>query len=187
MYHKKEDLRALRSKECIYEALVRLLSRKKYTQITITELIETAGVGRSTFYRNYDTLDDIIDDRLQKEFQLFYKYIFESSSSELELSTKLFIPVFSFWQDDSTILKVLLKANRANLLNKVFTSYIDTILKEYKVLELSERELEYSTVILSGVIQSVLIKWISTGKKESPEKLTKIITETVFQNKTLLR
>ncbi len=186
MYRKNEDLRARRSKECIYEALVRLLSKKKYNQITITELIETAGVGRSTFYRNYDTLDDILEERLQKEFEKFYTYIFEADTS-LELSTKLFIPVFSYWEDDSTILTVLLKANRGNLLNKMFTTYIDIILKEYKVLELSEQELEYSTVILSGVIQSVLFKWISNGKKETPKQLTKIITETAFQNKTLLR
>ena len=48
------------SKSCLFDALVDLLEEKDLYQIGITELTEKAGVSRTTFYRNYNQISDII-------------------------------------------------------------------------------------------------------------------------------
>ncbi len=53
-----------RRKDCIInnsitDALFILLNKKHINDISITELIQKAGVSRNSFYRNFETLEDI--------------------------------------------------------------------------------------------------------------------------------
>ncbi len=45
--------------EHINEALLGL-ARKSLNEISISEICETAGVGRMSFYRNYESKEDVI-------------------------------------------------------------------------------------------------------------------------------
>lgn len=47
-------------KEAIAIALVHLLEEKSLSQITILEIVERAGVGRSSFYRNFDSKETVL-------------------------------------------------------------------------------------------------------------------------------
>lgn len=49
-----------RTKEYITEALFQLMNTMPYEKISIKELTEKAGVGRVTFYRHFESKDDII-------------------------------------------------------------------------------------------------------------------------------
>ena len=42
------------------DALLMLMAKKDYANITISEITQKAGVNRSTFYRNFISKDDII-------------------------------------------------------------------------------------------------------------------------------
>ena len=60
-----------RSKEYITEAILQLLNKKKYENITITDIAEKAGVTRITFYRNFESKDDIIKQYIQNIFSQY--------------------------------------------------------------------------------------------------------------------
>ena len=46
--------------EYITDALLLLMQRKDYKDISITELCEKAGVTRMSFYRNFESKEDIL-------------------------------------------------------------------------------------------------------------------------------
>ncbi len=48
------------TKECLLEALLILMKKKSFDKITVSELVERAGVSRTTFYRNYSSIEQII-------------------------------------------------------------------------------------------------------------------------------
>lgn len=48
------------AKECIVLALLKLIYIKPLSSITVSELCEKGGVSRMTFYRNYDSKEDIL-------------------------------------------------------------------------------------------------------------------------------
>ena len=55
-------------KESLTEALFILMRKKPFEEITITEISKLAGVSRISFYRNFDSKEDVL-----------VKYIFEKS------------------------------------------------------------------------------------------------------------
>lgn len=55
--------------ERLTEALVRLLEDKPLGEISVSELCEAAGVGRASFYRNFEDKEDILRSRLGVIFQ----------------------------------------------------------------------------------------------------------------------
>lgn len=60
MYHIKEDKRAKASVELICGGLKRCLKEKSFESVTISDIQRVSGVSRSTFYRNFDRMEDVL-------------------------------------------------------------------------------------------------------------------------------
>jgi AcrR family transcriptional regulator len=56
---KKEDRRVQRSRDRLGDALVELLLEKTFDEITVQEVLDRAGVSRSTFYAHYRDKNDL--------------------------------------------------------------------------------------------------------------------------------
>ena len=54
------DRRQKKTREAIFNAFCELLSKKRYEQITVGEIIERADVGRATFYAHFETKDFLL-------------------------------------------------------------------------------------------------------------------------------
>ena len=50
------------TKECLINALKELLKNKEIDRITVSELTRKAGVSRTAFYSNYDSIQDVLRD-----------------------------------------------------------------------------------------------------------------------------
>ena len=48
------------TKECLITALMELLESKELDRITVAELTRKAGVSRTAFYSNYDSIQDVL-------------------------------------------------------------------------------------------------------------------------------
>ena len=57
------------SKECIVSAILQLIKDKPLSSISVSELCSKAGVSRMTFYRNYDSIEDIFVKQLNEIFE----------------------------------------------------------------------------------------------------------------------
>ena len=58
---KKRNRNALRSINMIMEAYVELLSEKPAEKITVTAIVNKAGLNRSTFYAHFSCPNDVMD------------------------------------------------------------------------------------------------------------------------------
>lgn len=57
----KTDLRIVKTKKKLSDALIELLEEQNYDDIKISDLCQRAGVSRATFYNNFNSTDDVMN------------------------------------------------------------------------------------------------------------------------------
>lgn len=76
------DLRIVKTRRTIRNALVDLMSEKELSAITISELSARAEVNRKTFYRHYHTIADVVAE-LENEILSEFSEILKSGNDSL--------------------------------------------------------------------------------------------------------
>lgn len=66
----KNDRRSQRTRQLLSEALIQLIREKDYSTITVSDIIERANVGRSTFYAHYRDKDALFVGELDRVIEL---------------------------------------------------------------------------------------------------------------------
>src|SRR3954469_18232805 len=89
---KKMDRRALRTRDALGDALVELMHERPFRRITVQEVLDRAGVGRSTFYTHYKDKDDLFLSDVEDFFRMFSTALTRSGASPQRLApvTELF-------------------------------------------------------------------------------------------------
>lgn len=76
------DLRIIKTRRTIRNALVDLMSEKELSAVTISELSQRAEVNRKTFYRHYRTIGDVVAE-LENEILSEFSEILKSGNDSL--------------------------------------------------------------------------------------------------------
>ena len=56
---RKIDSRVKHTRDALGDALLALMQEKQFENITVQEILDRAGIGRSTFYSHYSDKDDL--------------------------------------------------------------------------------------------------------------------------------
>ena len=70
----KQDRRSQRTRHLVSEAFVQLLREKGYSAITVSDIIERANIGRSTFYAHYRDKEDLFVRQLDRVIEALSHY-----------------------------------------------------------------------------------------------------------------
>lgn len=182
MYHIKNDKRSKNSARQIFDSLIVLLKQKDFDRISITETTSSALVGRSTFYRNFDSLIDVLHWQCAVRFEEVMDRFKKNPNIK---ETDLIEYVFSYWQDNIDVLECLLKIKRIDIIYDCFAENSKKIMKEIQDdNQITDIEFEYFTSIRVGVFVGVISTWIKCGKKEPARTISKIIEAEISFTKT---
>lgn len=123
MYKKVTNPIAMQSQKQLCETMLELLATFPFDDITITLLCQEAHLVRKTFYRNFETKEDVLICML--DYHLL-EYINELPSNTQNMS-KLMTHFFTFWQEKYGYLKPLQENALFYLLNRLYLHYVEEI------------------------------------------------------------
>ena len=165
------DIRKIKTRTKIQDALLTLLSQLSFDKITISLLCEEAGINRGTFYLHYN---DIFDVFVEIE-NAFYKDIMRC----LESGEKdLLLLIFKGVKNHGKLVSLILLKNLDNdFVDKVINLAHDYCIYEWKKVrpDASDEELEYSHSFFSKGMLGLVCYWCKTNFKASPEDITKMV------------
>lgn len=175
MYHIKSDKRARTSAAMLYESLMACMEVKSFEKISITELVDRATVGRSTFYRNFDEIADILYWKCDQQFsELLRGYSDTESMREKPLG--VLNHVFGYWLNHSATLEVLFTINRMDIIYDCFARNSAVVSERLKRrLNVPDSQYEYFLSIRIGVFIGVMKTWLHNGKKETAQQLSDML------------
>lgn len=153
------------AKECIATALIKLMKEKKYEEITITDIAKTAGVSRVTYYRNYNSKDDIIIHYMEElAYQLHQETKHLNPVKDIYECT---LAMFHYWLKHRDFLLCLNDAKLGYVLLDHINQYITRFTS-------TARE-KYEACYYLGSMHNILFEWIKGGAEEEPEEMAEIV------------
>ena len=168
----KTDRRILRTRDALGDALVALMHEKSFEQITVQDVLDRAGVGRSTFYVHYRDKNDLFLSDIED--------FLEHASNALKrqhASPKRLLPVEEFFTHIREMREFHAALVRSGKLNDVWALargfFARSIRERLQMagIEIEPTRLSAQAYVLAGSFFSLLDWWIDQGMKPDPEDM----------------
>ena len=173
--HPKVDRRILRTRDALGDALVALMHEKSFDDITVQDVLDRAGVGRSTFYVHYRDKDDLLMSDVEDFLEMVSRALQRQNASPKRL-----LPVEEFFahlRDMREFHAALLRSRKINdvwaLGRGVLARSIEERL-QMAGLEMEPAQRSAQAHALAGSFFSLLDWWIDKGMKADPKEMDEL-------------
>ena len=162
------------TKSCLQTALIQLLDKKELSDISVSELARRAGVSRTAFYSNYQTVDDVLTELIDQELKEVNNSIWEAINREEDF----FPPIIQKMKDNYDLYSLLMKAN---IEKTAFFQFRDYIKDSYPALD---KKTYYMIIAAIGSLRSIILEWFINGCEDSVALISEICDKSVEAVKT---
>ena len=166
---------AIRSKKQITDALLKLMEKYPYNEISVKQIVLEADLVRKTFYRNFDTKDDVLYSYIRSILIDYFDVVNNAKSDVLTA-------IFAFAVKNK---KLLLLLDKNDMLYVVLLCMNEFILsaKEQQNPELNPfavlfegLDSDYLITLNTGGIWNVISLWVRRGMKDDPEDIKRTLS-----------
>ena len=152
------------TRESLEISLMQLLEKKELKKITISELVERAGVSRAAFYRNYSSKEQILEEIFKNTVQGITDKLEEFNFKTEMYQIWLFL--FKEAKKEARVISLAIDYNFEKLLTQAVFDFLEKRNRNAKKMTNS-----YMNSFWSSAVVSVLSKWIKDGMKVPAEKI----------------
>ncbi|AVV58345.1 transcriptional regulator, TetR family protein [Paenibacillus vortex V453] len=189
MREPSKDLRIIRTKEFIREALIDLIEEKGFEAITVKDITTRARINRGTFYAHYQDKFDLMA-RCQEEFMDKMRDIVKQKVTDVNVDADSNVPptlplnvmvsMFEYLDQNRKFMRAVSGPKgglsfqtkmKEFLWNTLFVRKEFPLVKQEKLLVPSEYLIAYLVSAHIGVIE----QWLNGNGTESPEEMARIL------------
>ena len=175
------DRRQRKTREAIFAAFIELLSKKDFTQITVSEIIDRADISRATFYSHFETKDYLLKELCE---DLFCHVLDFSDSNQSEhrhmfrcvAPDSVFLHLFQHLLKNDNYILTLLSCPNSDLFLRYFKEQLQNLIVNHLPLFQERKSERLPDRFWVDHIASVFVEtvrwWIDNGMKEPPETMT---------------
>ncbi|MDD6233393.1 TetR/AcrR family transcriptional regulator [Frisingicoccus sp.] len=161
----------LRVKRNIVRALIELMQKKNYSDISVSEITALAGVSRISYYRNYDSKEDILTESLESLMTHFSEEI-----NPLPLHTpsrRVMSRFFHVAREEKDHFMLLHQAGMDSQLQ----NGLDEFILSCPHFPSLDRRRTYPAYLFSGALFRLLIRWYDNDMNENDTELANIFCQ----------
>jgi AcrR family transcriptional regulator len=187
MRESSKDLRIIRTRELIREALIDLIEEKGFEAITVKDITTKARINRGTFYSHYQDKYDLMTS-CQEEIMSNLADIVRQNFANMDLEPNSAVPqsipytvliaFFEYLSQNRRFMKAISRGDLAFHTNlkefmwkTLFVRNEFPLIKQENLLVPSEYLIAYLASAHIGVLQ----QWLDGDCKQSPEEMAHIL------------
>ncbi len=151
-------------------AMMELLKKKPFSEITVSDLVKKSGASRASFYRNYLSKEQIVDEYLEQIFGTIIDQYPISAENIREQVLNIFTEIYK-WKSELEILK------KAGLLDQ-----IDHLILRDTIGEIRNNQVfhnKYQPYFFAGAASALIKAWVEFGFTETPEEITAVFFQSL--------
>lgn len=183
----KEDLRIRRTKTFLMQALIRLMEKQSFKQISVIDICNEALVHRATFYKHYKDKYDLLTNTLET----LKVYIFADNASERAYlnDKELFLNAadcaLSFFEAHRSTIKNVLNHNKNETMLDMIFYITEKTLKRFIECRIEQTQKTPSVPLpvivsfFSGGFSSLILWWINHEDVCTKNEILSYITRLV--------
>ena len=154
-------------KQDMYKALLRLMENKTFSSISVSDITSEARVSRMSFYRNYDSIENILTEHLAEVVE---EYDTEGRMAFYE--KKYMLRCFRFFYLHREFIDALITAGMGDLFLAKITAYL---VQKWVDIETGTREEILKISAFAGAIYNMYREWSKGDFLEYPEDVAAIL------------
>lgn len=180
------DPRVRRTRRLLREALVSLILEKDFASISIKEITDRAEVAYITFFRHYESLDqllmEVLDDGLGELLTRIETLAKHSDASNLETEGRL---IFEYSRQKADLFRILFKSQSVTRVRKKVVRTIAAIFQK-SCLPLARSGNPTVTAMLSNHIATSLLAliewWLDNKMNPTPAEMGKVYKSLIIDS-----
>lgn len=167
------------SKESLFVALMQLMATKDFKHLSISSVTQRAGVARSTFYRHYEILEDLLTEHLDDFFEAYKSLVEQNQTTNFELLRLLFAGL----RQEKPFLTNLGRSRMDGLLSDKMFAFIKGL--NIVCIESCPTPADPNSIrfVVGGICHVVTI-WNDLGMVESDEQMAAIVSDRLVKHIT---
>ena len=124
-----------------------------------------------TFYRNYQSIEDIFDKYQDHLFRLYHEEVLKTSRHAAFIQKENILLCFEFFSRYADLINCLIENRLESLLrDKFIQSELDLSL-----MSKTDIQSRYLTVAYASTLFGILTEWLQSGMQDDTEQLTELI------------
>ena len=131
---KKTDLKSENTKKSLAKSLKELMKKKKFSKITINDIVELSGVNRNTFYYHFEDINALLKWMFEQETFDFLKTFDITTDFEKALNF-----IIDYVEDNKYILNCVANSLGREQMKQFFSDDLVDVVKMF--IDRSEKEL----------------------------------------------
>jgi len=177
---KKIDSRVQQTREALLAALPVLMRERGYERLTIQNVLDTAGVGRATFYAHFDSKDELLAASVARLRQ----WLVAAWSAMPDQRLGFTLPLFQHLSSHGELYKKSIardsEVSVERHIRQMLTGLVRDDLASRRGHKANAASLELAVQYVVGALWSTITWWLDAGKLLSPEEVDALFQRLAF-------
>ena len=182
MKQDKQDRRSQRTQRMVNSAMMELLFEKHYDTITIQDILDRAGIGRSTFYAHYFDKEDVLTSIMEQMLEMFSQQFSQRDGGQGIVPS---LELFQHVQENYQYFQAMLRGHTGEMLWELAQNALSRTIEQALSTASAEKPppsvpVAMISQYLAGSFLSLLKWWLKAEMPHTPEQM-----ESIFQQLAL--